>query len=82
VIDIRSTVAVERGALADDLAITLGHAVGITGRTVRDMVARLSATASLNPATFALGMARADRAATLAEFRGLQNSTSAAPGPR
>jgi uncharacterized protein (TIGR03083 family) len=102
--DLWSTIADERGALAGDLA-------GLTpaqwetpslcaGWTVRDIVAHLSATASLNPATFFLGIAKAgfnfekfannqiakhrgaDPAATLAEFRGLQNSTSAPPGPK
>jgi uncharacterized protein (TIGR03083 family) len=62
-IDIWSTVAAERGALANDLS-------GLTslqwdtpslceGWTVRDIVAHLSATASLNPATFMLEMAKA-----------------------
>jgi uncharacterized protein (TIGR03083 family) len=102
--DLWATIAAERGALASDLT-------GLTpaqwdtpslcaGWTVRDIVAHLSATASLNPATFFLGMARAgfkfdkfandqiakhrgaDPGATLAEFRGLQNSTSAPPGPK
>src|ERR1700756_3093662 len=102
--DIWATIAAERGALADDLA-DLTPAQWDTpslcpGWTVRDMVAHLSATASLNPATFVLGIAKsgfsfdkfanaqvarhrgADPAATLAEFRGLQNSTSAPPGPK
>ena len=102
--DIWPTIAAERGALAGDLG-------GLTpaqwdtpslcaGWTVRDIVAHLSATASLNPATFFLGMTRAgfnfnkfandqiakhrgaDPVATLAEFRGLRNSTSAPPGPK
>ncbi|OBF57452.1 hypothetical protein A5787_25045 [Mycobacterium sp. 852002-50816_SCH5313054-b] len=102
--DLWDTIAAERGALATDLA-------GLTpaqwetpslcaGWTVRDIVAHLSATASLNPATFFLNMAKAgfnfdrfangqiakhrgaDTGATLAEFRGLQNSTSAPPGPK
>ncbi|MBW0014936.1 maleylpyruvate isomerase family mycothiol-dependent enzyme [Mycobacterium sp.] len=102
--EIWSTIAAERGALADDLA-------GLTptqwdtpslcaGWTVRDIVAHLSATASLNPATFFAGMLKSgfnfDRFAngqiakhrgagpdaTLAEFRRLQNSTSAPPGPK
>ena len=102
--DLWDTIAAERTALADDLA-------GLTpaqwdtpslcaGWTVRDIVAHLSATASLNPATFFLNMAKAgfsfdrfangqiakhrgpDPAATLNEFRGLQNSTSAPPGPK
>jgi uncharacterized protein (TIGR03083 family) len=102
--DLWDTIAAERGALASDLA-DLTPAQWDTpslcpGWTVRDMVAHLSATASLNPATFVLGMAKsgfnfdkfanaqvarhrgADPAATLAEFRGLQNSTSAPPGPK
>ena len=67
---------------------------------MRDIVAHLSATASLNPATFFLAMLKSgfnfDRfaqgqiakhrgtgpAGTLGEFRGLQNSTSAPPGPK
>jgi uncharacterized protein (TIGR03083 family) len=102
--DIWATIAAERGTLANDLA-------GLTpsqwdtpslcsGWTVRDIVAHLSATASLNPATFLLGMLKSgfnfdrfangqiakhrgtDSAATLGEFRGLQNSTSAPPGPK
>ncbi len=102
--DLWTTIAEERGALADDLA-------GLTPAqwdtpslcpdwTVRDLVAHLSATASLNPATFLVSMAKAgfnfdrfanaqigkhrgpDLAATLSEFRGLQNSTSAPPGPK
>lgn len=102
--DLWATIAAERGALASDLA-GLAPAQWDTpslcaGWTVRDIVAHLSATASLNPATFLLNMARAgfnfdrfangqiakhrgaDPAATLAEFRGLQNSTSAPPGPK
>ena len=102
--DIWTTVAAERGALADDLA-------GLTASqwetrslctkwSVRDMVAHMSSTASMSPAKFFLGMAKAgfnfdkftdggvgkhlgpDPAATLNEFRGLQNSTSAPPGPK
>jgi uncharacterized protein (TIGR03083 family) len=99
-----STIAAERGALAGDLA-DITPAQWDTpslcpGWTVRDIVAHLSATASLNPATFFLNMAKAgfnfdkfannqiakhrgaDPAATLAEFRGLQDSTSAPPGPK
>ena len=67
---------------------------------MRDIVAHLSATASLNPGSFFLNMAKAgfnfdkfangqiekhrgpDPAATLSEFRSLQNSTSAPPGPK
>jgi uncharacterized protein (TIGR03083 family) len=102
--DIWTTIAAERGALADDLA-NLTPAQWDTpslcgGWTVRDIVAHLSATASLNPGTFFLNMAKAgfnfdrfanaqidkhrgpDPAATLSEFRGLQNSTSAPPGPK
>ena len=102
--DIWATIAAERGTLANDLA-------GLTpsqwdtpslcsGWTVRDIVAHLSATASLNPGTFFLAMLKSgfnfdrfansqiakhrgtDSAATLGEFRGLQNSTSAPPGPK
>jgi uncharacterized protein (TIGR03083 family) len=102
--DVWTTIATERGALADDLA-------GLTasqwdtpslcaGWTVRDIVAHLSATAALNPATFFVNMVKAgfnfdrfangqiarrrgpDPAATLSRFRGLQNSTSAPPGPK
>ncbi|HSS24265.1 MAG TPA: maleylpyruvate isomerase family mycothiol-dependent enzyme [Mycobacterium sp.] len=102
--DIWTTISVERGALADDLA-KLTSAQWDTPSlcsewTVRDIVAHLSATASLNPATFFFNMAKAgfnfdrfangqigkhrgpDPAATLNEFRGLQNSTSAPPGPK
>jgi uncharacterized protein (TIGR03083 family) len=102
--DIWTTIAAERGALADDLA-NLTPAQWDTpslcsGWTVRDIVAHLSATASLNPGTFFVNMAKAgfnfdkfangqidkhrgpDPAATLSEFRGLQNSTSAPPGPK
>ena len=102
--DIWPTIAAERGALADDLA-NLTPAQWDTpslcaGWTVRDIVAHLSATAALNPATFFLAMAKArfsfdkfangqiakhrgaDPLATLAEFRRLQNSTSAPPGPK
>jgi uncharacterized protein (TIGR03083 family) len=102
--DIWPTIAAERGALAGDLA-DLTPAQWETpslcaGWTVRDIVAHLSATASLNPATFFVGVAKArfnfdkfandqiakhrgaDPVATLAEFRGLQNSTSAPPGPK
>jgi uncharacterized protein (TIGR03083 family) len=102
--DIWTTIAAERGALADDLA-NLTPAQWDTpslcsGWTVRDIVAHLSATASLNPGSFFFNMAKAgfnfdrfangqidkhrgaDPAATLSEFRGLQNSTSAPPGPK
>jgi uncharacterized protein (TIGR03083 family) len=102
--DLWATIAAERGALASDLA-GLAPAQWDTpslcaGWTVRDIVAHLSATASLNPATFFLNMAKAgfnferfangqiakhrgaDPDATLAEFRGLQHSTSAPPGPK
>lgn len=103
-VDIWSAVAAERGALAIDLADLTSAQWDTpslcTDWTVRDIVAHLSATASLNPATFVLGMAKAgfsfdkfsnaqiakhrgaDRAATLTEFRSLQNSTSAPPGPK
>jgi uncharacterized protein (TIGR03083 family) len=61
--DIWTTIAAERGALADDLA-NLTPAQWDTpslcsGWTVRDIVAHLSATASLNPGTFFLNMAKA-----------------------
>jgi uncharacterized protein (TIGR03083 family) len=102
--DVWTTIAAERGALANDLA-DLTPAQWDTpslcpGWTVRDIVAHLSATASLNPATFFIGMAKAgfnfdkfangqiakhlgaDPVATLTEFRGLQDSTSAPPGPK
>ncbi|OMC55755.1 hypothetical protein A5747_11520 [Mycobacterium sp. IS-836] len=102
--DLWATIAAERGALANDLA-DLEPAQWDTpslcpGWTVHDIVAHLSATASLNPATFFLNMAKAgfsfdkfanaqiakhrgpDPAATLSEFRDLQNSTSAPPGPK
>jgi uncharacterized protein (TIGR03083 family) len=102
--DMWATIAAERGTLADDLA-NLTPAQWDTPSlcsewTVRDIVAHLSATASLNPATFLVNMAKAgfnfDRfangqiakhrgpepAATLNEFRGLRDSTSAPPGPK
>lgn len=102
--DLWATIAAERGELANDLA-DLDPAQWDTpslcpGWTVRDIVAHLSATASLNPATFFLNMAKAgfsfdkfanaqiakhrgpDPAATLSEFRDLQDSTSAPPGPK
>jgi uncharacterized protein (TIGR03083 family) len=104
VVEIWSAVATERGALAADLGDLTSAQWDTpslcTGWTVRDIVAHLSATASLNPATFVLGIARAgfnfdkfsnaqiakhrgaDWAATLTEFRSLQNSTSAPPGPK
>ncbi|MGZ4514046.1 MAG: maleylpyruvate isomerase family mycothiol-dependent enzyme [Mycobacterium sp.] len=102
--DVWATIAAERGALADDLVeLTPAQWAApslCAGWTVRDIVAHLSATASLNPATFFLGIAKSgfnfdkfgndqiakhrgpDALATLAEFRGLQNSTSAPPGPK
>ena len=56
--DLWTTIAKERGALADDLADltprAMGYAVTVPGWTVRDLVAHLSARASLNPATFFL----------------------------
>jgi uncharacterized protein (TIGR03083 family) len=102
--DLWTTISTERGALADDLA-------GLTddqwntpslcpGWTVRDIVAHLSVTASLNPATFFLNLAKSgfnftsfannqikkhlgdNPAATLSEFRSLQDSKSAPPGPK
>ncbi|MCV7409617.1 hypothetical protein AWC05_24865 [Mycobacterium florentinum] len=101
--DVWNTIAAERGALASDLAdLTPAQwdAPSLCpGWTVRDLVAHLSATASLNPASFFAAMAKArfnfdrfangqiakhlgpDPAATLAEFRGVQHSTSAPPGP-
>jgi uncharacterized protein (TIGR03083 family) len=102
--DVWATIAAERGALANELAdVAPAHwdtPSLCTGWTVRDLVAHLSATASLNPGTFFAGMAKArfnfdrftngqivkhlgaDPVATLTEFRGLQNSTSAPPGPK
>ena len=102
--DIWTTISAERGALADDLA-NLTPAQWDTPSlcsewTVRNIVAHLSATASLNPATFFVNVAKAgfnfdrfangqigkhrgpDPAATLSEFRDLQNSTSAPPSPK
>src|SRR6516164_3867245 len=100
--DIWATISAERGALADDLANltpTQWNTPSLcSGWTVRDLVAHLSATASLNPGTFFFNMGKAgfnfdrfanaqiekhrgpDPAATLSEFRSLQNSTSAPPG--
>jgi uncharacterized protein (TIGR03083 family) len=102
--DIWTTIAAERGALADDLANLTSSQWDTRslceGWTVRDIVAHLSGSASLNPATFFLNMAKAgfnfdrfanaqigkhrgpDPAATLNEFRGLRDSTSAPPGPK
>jgi uncharacterized protein (TIGR03083 family) len=102
--DIWTTIAAERGALADDLsnlAPAQWDTPSLCGEwTVRDIVAHMSATASLNPATFFVNMAKAgfnfdrfangqiakhrgpDPAATLNEFRGLRDSTSAPPGPK
>jgi uncharacterized protein (TIGR03083 family) len=102
--DIWSTIATERGALADDLATLTSSqwdAPSLCAEwTVRDVVAHLSATASLNPGKFFVGMAKsgfnfdkfanaqiakhrgAAPEATLSEFRGLQKSTSAPPGPK
>jgi uncharacterized protein (TIGR03083 family) len=102
--DLWTTISTERGALADHLA-------GLTqdrwdtpslckGWNVRDIVAHLSATASLNPGTCFLNLAKSgfnfaafannqirkhlgdSPAGTLDEFRSLQNSTSAPPGPK
>lgn len=61
--DIWTTIAAERGALADDLG-TLTTSQWeqpslCTGWTIRDVVAHLCATAALSPATFFLGMAKA-----------------------
>lgn len=61
--DVWATIAAERGALADDLA-DLTPAQWDTsslcaGWTVRDIVAHLSATASLNPASFFFGITKA-----------------------
>jgi uncharacterized protein (TIGR03083 family) len=61
--DIWTTISAERGALADDLA-NLTPAQWNTPSlcsewTVRDIVAHLSATAALNPATFFVNMAKA-----------------------
>jgi uncharacterized protein (TIGR03083 family) len=102
--DLWATISAERGALASDLADLTPSQWDTpslcAGWTVRDIVAHLSATASLNPATFFLGMTKAgfnfnkfandqiakhrgaDPVAALAEFRGLQNSTSGPPGPK
>lgn len=102
--DIWTTISAERGALADDLA-ALTPAQWETPSlcskwTVRDVLAHLSATASMSPVNFFAGMAKAgfsfskfskgqldehrgpDAAATLADFRSLQHSTSAPPGPK
>jgi uncharacterized protein (TIGR03083 family) len=101
--DVWTTIAAERGALATELAdltpAQWDEPSLCPGWTIRDLVAHLSATASLNPATFFAGMAKArlnfdrfangqiakhlgpDPAATLTEFRSLQHSTSAPPGP-
>ncbi|EUA92378.1 hypothetical protein I551_1071 [Mycobacterium ulcerans str. Harvey] len=61
--DIWTTIAAERGALADDLATLPADRWETSslcaGWRVRDVVAHLCATASLNPARFFLGMAAA-----------------------
>lgn len=61
--DIWTTIATERGALADDLtALTLAQwaTPSLCAKwTVRDVVAHLSATASMTPVKFFAGMARA-----------------------
>jgi uncharacterized protein (TIGR03083 family) len=61
--DIWATIAAERGALANDLAELTPTQWDMpslcAGWTVRDIVAHLSATASLNPATFFFNMAKA-----------------------
>ena len=102
--EIWATIAAERGALAGDLAglpASQWDSRSLCADwTVRDVVAHLSSTASLNPPRFFLGMAKAgfnfnkfadgqiaqhrgpDPAATLADFRGVQHSTSAPPGPK
>ena len=102
--DIWTAIAAERGALADDLA-NLRPAQWDTPSlcsewTVRDIVAHMSATASMSPPSFFVNMIKAgfnfdrfangqiakhrgpDPAATLNEFRGLRDSTSAPPGPK
>jgi uncharacterized protein (TIGR03083 family) len=60
--DIWATIATERGALADDLtnlSSSQWEAPSLcTQWTVRDIVAHLSATASLNPGTFFVNMAK------------------------
>jgi uncharacterized protein (TIGR03083 family) len=102
--DIWTTIADERGGLADDLA-------GLTASqwetrslctqwSIRELVAHMSTTASMTPPKFFLGMAQAgfnfdkfanngvakhlgpDATATLNQFRGLRDSTSAPPGPK
>lgn len=61
--DIWTTIAAERGALADDLAVLTParwDAPSLCAKwTVRDVVAHLSATASMTPAKFFAGMAKA-----------------------
>lgn len=103
-IDLWTTVANERGALADDLA-------GISAEqwqtrslcqnwTVAQTVAHMTATGSLTPLGFLGKFARAgfsfdafahgeiarhlgaDDAETLANFRAIQHSTNAPPGPK
>jgi uncharacterized protein (TIGR03083 family) len=102
--DLWDIVSTERGALAEDLSTLTDSQWNspslCSGWTVRDVLAHMSATASLNPATFFLNFAKAgfnfgsfaetqirrhlggDPAATLDEFRSLQGSTSAPPGPK
>ncbi|OSC42564.1 maleylpyruvate isomerase family mycothiol-dependent enzyme [Mycobacterium decipiens] len=61
--DVWTTIAAERGALADDLAGLTPSQWEMeslcTGWTVRDVVAHLSSTASMNPPKFFLGMLKA-----------------------
>ena len=102
--EIWTSIAAERGALADDLAdLTPAQwdtPSMCTDWTVRDVVAHMSSTAAMTPGKFFLGMAKAgfnfdkfanggiakhrgsDPEATLTGFQGLQNSTSAPPGPK
>ncbi len=103
-IDLWTTVADERAALADDLAGLSDeqwqHRSLCLHWTVAQTVAHMTGTASLTPLTFVGRFARAgfsfdkfangeiarhlgaDHGETLANFRAIQGSTSAPPGPK
>lgn len=61
--DVWTTIAAERGALADDLANLTASQWDLPSLcpewTVRDIVAHLSASAAMNPAKFFSGMVKA-----------------------
>lgn len=103
-IDVWNTVAAERGALADDLAGLSEEQWASRSLcqnwTVAHVVAHMTGTGSLTPASFLGSFVRAgfsfdkfataqitkhlgaDDAETLANFRVIQHSTNAPPGPK